>query len=79
MVDGLKDFDLSKKMLFYYLWHSPGVCVTDEEELAKSIDAALVDIQWTYDMIQEDKENKFWLNIKARLHKCIDRFHRAIE
>lgn len=82
MIDGLKDFELSKKMLFYYIWHSPGVAVTDETELAKSIDAALMDIQWTYDLMREDEQSKFrilLINIKHRLHGCIDRLWRSVK
>ena len=58
MVDGLKDFELSKKMLFYYLYHTPGVTITDELDLAKSIDAVLMEIQWTYDFMQKDEQTK---------------------
>ena len=58
MVDGLKDFELSKKMLFYYLYHTPGVTITDELELAKSLNSTLLEIQCTYDLMQEDEQIK---------------------
>lgn len=76
------DDEFIKRMLLYYLRHSPAVQIQDEEALNKSLDAAITDMRWTYGMLQEERRSWIEKSLQAlgnRLHNFIGRFHRAVE
>lgn len=76
------DDEFIKRMLLYYLRHSPAVQIQDESALNKSLDAAIADIQWTYSMIQEEKQSLIVKSLRAlgkRLHNFITRHSCVVE